>query len=205
MNIANLDKVIAIVAKAAGSNSIYMPNIQSASSYRLIQGVDIPPNETEFFKRGNKANLMGLVAISDAWRLAPTNGGIDFVGEPHLEVTVAGNKVQHEPVRCMEDWLGITALTIGLLFYGYELNWEHELKNKTKFVHTYGTNWDKVTAVDVLRVLNELKTNGEIALIERVRNQVAAGNVSPYNYVGGVVLRFDGTLRVLKKEAGLWP
>lgn len=198
MNLTNLNTLIAIVERAKGKNSFYMPNHQSTNHYRLIVREEIPKTEQEFYARKFKADLLGHVALAPEWR--DQGGGIDLMGMPQMPGVEEGRNVMYPAVQAMENWLKLTNPTVAAIFYGYEIDFGDECKRIDKKTYTYSSKpWNKLTAEDILTVLYELRSNGEIAFLERIARELPAYPTQQKTLLNVCVRRFVAMVRALKR------
>lgn len=201
MNIENLNKVIAIVQRSSDRDAVYMPNIQSRSSWGMIMGHDLPKDEAEFYARGNKAALLGLVALSPEWKAE--GGEMDFTGRPCKRPTINGVKRFHSAQSCMEDWLELQTTTVAGIFIGYDERFVDDRLKVDWYTVIYKKKWNEIRTADLLRVLNELKTIGEIPFLKRIRADLIARPSDELAWTKALVLRIDGTIRILERAMGL--
>jgi len=198
MNLQNLNTLITIMERARGKNSVYMPLHQATNHYRLIVREEIPKSEAEFYARKFKADLLGHVALSPEW--AAAGGGMDLMGMPEMPGTEEGRQVVYPAVQAMENWLKLTNPTVAAIFYGFEIDFGDECKWIDKKTYTYSQKeWNKITAEDILRVLYELRDNGEIAFLERIARELPNYPTQQKTLLDVCVRRFVAMVHALKR------
>lgn len=198
MNLENINTLITIMERVANRNTVYMPNHQSSNHYRLIVGDEIPKDQAEFYARNFKADLLGHVALAPEW--LAIGGAMDLMGMPEMPGTEEGRQVVYPAVQAMENWLKLTNPTVAAIFYGYEIDFGDECKLINKKTYTYsGKPWNEINAADILKVLKEVRDNGEIAFLQRIADQLPGYPTQQKSLLDVCVRRFVAMVHVLKR------
>lgn len=206
LNKENIDKVIAIVQRAAARNGYYHPWFQSDVRYRRLFGFEQYKSEAEMIAAKGKGNVGGLVALSQEWK--DDHGTFDVMGEPIENRGTEAKPDIYVMIPSMGKWLGIEDRTVGILFLGYEEHLGREKPFFSQYSYIFSHNWNEVTPADVVRVFAELRDNGEIKFLKRIRNDLFnAPGIKPM-YKDPAVRELDAYIYILERiESGklVWP
>lgn len=199
INKENIDKTIAVVERAQARGGYYHPWFQSDVRYRRLFGFEQYKTEKELIDAKGKGNVGGLLALSQEWK--DFNGTLDVMGEP---IENRGTQVKPDIyvlIPSIRKFFNVEARTAGLIFLGYEEHLGREKPYFSQYNYTFSHNFNEVTAADVIRVLKELRDNGEVEFLKRVRNDLFNAPIKPM-YKDCTIRQLDAIIYMLPRWEG---
>lgn len=195
INNERLDKWILLLEGAKTHKSFHMKDFHSNQMKVRMSGTGLIKDQAAFYKKEYHACPGGLLAISEDWK---TDGGtIGLMGEPMAK---SANGTPLTTQESIAFWLGCSSITASTLIYGFVNDVDVNGRIFINTAHTFGSIWSKVSIDDALKLFNELKTDGEISYLKRVRVNVAEDKLTMQYMKDQITAALSQTITKLEEE-----